>query len=207
MDVEQESLRTELATRLESPRRIDFEWRVQESGIRLSGSGVARVEPPYRARLDLFLGNGERAAAAALVDGDLRLPQGVASQVIPPPHLLWGTLGVFRPGLNVTLLGGESIDGQLRLRYRLDTMEEVHYYLVDRDLVRVDLLRDGAVVEDVRLTRDGTSVPVEAVYRDLTAFRQLTITRTGVDNVEPYPPDIWRPGMGGAPPRPLDDGV
>ena len=197
MDVEQESLRTEMATELPRPQRIDFDWRVSEEGLRLSGSGVARVEPPYRARLDLFLGNGERVAAAALVGSDLRLPPGIGAQFIPPEHLLWGTLGVFRPGLGTALLGGETIDGQLRMRFRLENLDEVHYYMVDRRVLRVDMLRGGNVIQDVRLTRDETGVPLEAVYRDLTAFRQLTISRKGVENVEPYPPDVWTPGMGG----------
>lgn len=195
MDVEQESLRNEVATELKRPQRIDFDWRVSQEALRLSGSGVARVEPPYRARLDLFLGNGERVAAAALVDHDLRLPPGLVSEILPPEHLLWGTLGVFRPGLGTALLGGETVDGQLRMRYRLENLDEVHYYLINRQVQRVDILRGGSVIQDVRLTWDGTGVPAEAVYRDLTEFRQLTILRKGVENVEPYPPDVWRPGL------------
>lgn len=202
IDVEQESLRTEFATKLERPRRILFDWAIRESALRLSGSGLARVEPPYRARLDLFLGNGERAAAAALVDGDLRIPTGVASQVIPPPHLLWGTLGVFRPGYGVALLGGETVEGRLRLRYRLDNGDEVHWYMRDRRVEQVDVLRAGSVIQDVRLELDDTGIPMEAVYRDLTAFRELTITRREVEDVEPFPPDVWEPRMGAPRPHP-----
>ncbi len=200
IDVEQESLRTELATELERPRRVLFDWRIREAELRLSGTGLARIEPPYQARLDLFLGNGERAAVAALVGGDLRLPTGVASQVIPPPHLLWGTLGVFRPGLGVALLGGETIGGRMRLRYRLDSQDEVHWYLRGRRVERVDLLRGGTVVQEVRLELDETDLPQRAVYRDLTAFRELTITRREVENVEPFPPDVWDPIHRGGPP-------
>ena len=57
-------------TGLESPIRILFVWELNDAGVGVKGRGVARVAPPYRARLDLFLDNGELVIKAALVDGE-----------------------------------------------------------------------------------------------------------------------------------------
>ena len=76
-------------TELVEPIRIDFSWRLNEAGSRLSGVGVARVEPPYRARLDLFLENHESVLSVALVDDDLRLPYGSRDDILPPVDLMW----------------------------------------------------------------------------------------------------------------------
>ncbi|HET9947451.1 MAG TPA: hypothetical protein VFQ22_00865, partial [Longimicrobiales bacterium] len=97
-------------TGLEDPLWIVFDWQLNDQGQRVNGRGVARVEPPYRARLDLFLDNGETVVSAALVDGDLRLPPGSPDDILPPPDLMWGALGVFRPRPETRLLGGDRLE-------------------------------------------------------------------------------------------------
>ena len=72
--------------------------------------GVARLQHPDRARLDLFMENGEAVLAASLVEDQLRAREGTRLQVVPSPALLWASLGVFRPGEGVTLLGAEAFD-------------------------------------------------------------------------------------------------
>ena len=60
-------------------RRVVFDWRMLDGDARFSGRGVARIEPPYRARLDLFGPGDETVLSAALVDQDVRLPPGSPS--------------------------------------------------------------------------------------------------------------------------------
>lgn len=184
-------------TRLEEPARIVFTWSLNDRDLRLSGRGVARVEPPYRARLDLFLDNGEAVVAAALVGDELRLPPGAPEGIIPPPDLLWGVLGVFHPGGRAALLGADAPDtGRVRLRYGYPDGTRLHYTVAGSRLYQVELLRDGSVVQRASMEpgREGERYPREAVYRDLEAFRELTITRESVEHVESYPPDIWNVG-------------
>ena len=48
---------------------------------------------------------------------------------------------------------------------------------------------------DVRL--DGTAengLPRRAVFRDWSGYTELELNLERVDEVEPYPPDIWSPG-------------
>ncbi|MGW8267683.1 MAG: hypothetical protein ACWGSQ_15060 [Longimicrobiales bacterium] len=45
-------------TRVRAPTRIRFGFRVREADLRFNGQGLARIEPPYRVRLDLFSGAG-----------------------------------------------------------------------------------------------------------------------------------------------------
>lgn len=195
VDIEQRALVTEIATELEGPVRVVFDWTAREvGGGRLSGAGVTRAEPPYRARLDLFLDNNESVAQAALVGGDLRLPAGAQRELLPPPHLLWGTLGVFRPGVDQTLLGGDVADGTLRIRYRLADASEIHYEVRAGRVLGVERLLGGSVVQRVELEYgDEERIPARAVYRDLAEGRELVITRTTLEHVEPFPPDIWGP--------------
>lgn len=173
--------------------RIFFQWSMSDRDARFSGRGVARVEPPYKARLDLFLGNGETVARAALVDDELRLPSGMPAGVIPPAEMLWGTLGVFRPGRDTRLLGGEALgEDRVRLRYRRPDGIEVRFTISGGRVQEVERLREGQVVERVTITPgDRDRYPAEGNYRDLAAFRELRLTRERLEQVEAFPPDIW----------------
>jgi hypothetical protein len=183
------------ATRLEEPVRIDFRWRLNEAGARLSGVGVARVEPPYRARLDLFLDNDESVVAAALVDDELRLSAGAPDDILPPVQLMWGTLGVFRPTDDARLAGGERLEGESeRLRYAYDGGAELHYQVDGGEVRRLDLLRDDTIVEWMIVETEGAERwPTSVVYRNLVDYRELRITRTEVRTADPFDPAIWDP--------------
>lgn len=183
-------------TRPEASTRLLFEWSLSEPGLRSRGRGVARVEPPYRARLDLFTPQGEAVAVAAMEGEEVRLPPGTPT-VLPPPTFLWAALGVFRPDDGAALLGGEEAGpGQVVLRYRLPGGEDLHFRMERRVIHEVELLRGGRVVE--RMTREidlaqEANGAGEAVYRDLVAVRELRVRLESREEVEPFPPDIWRP--------------
>ncbi|NNF38414.1 MAG: hypothetical protein HKN71_07095 [Gemmatimonadetes bacterium] len=193
VNAQQVATRLEAAEQLEVPLRVVFEWSMMEQGVRISGRGAARMEPPYKARLDLFLDNNEPAGRAALVDDDLRIPADLPPQVLPPANLLWSTLGVFRPGLGTALLGAERDGDGLLLRYGLPGGDEAVYHLSEGRIDEVEVSRQGTVVQHLRIERDDLQIPVEAVYRDLVEVRELRLTRETVAQTEPFPSDIWRP--------------
>lgn len=185
----------ERSTRLGEPTRIDFSWRLNESGSRLAGVGVARIEAPYRARLDLFLDNGESVISAALVDDELRLPPGAPEDVLPPTDMMWATLGVFRPVEGTRLIAGENLeDGAQRLRYAYEGRGELHFEVLEQAVRSLEVVEGGAVVEWVRLEpSDDGRYPRSATYRDLVDFRELRIERRSVAAAEPFDPAIWDP--------------
>lgn len=187
------SLRSD--TELEGPVRIDFRWRLNEAGSRVTGVGVARIEPPNRARLDLFLDNDESVTAAALVDDELRLPPGAPDDILPPVQLMWGTLGVFRPSADARLVGGDRLQGAVeRLRYAYGNGTELHYQIEGGEVRRLDLVRDGSVVEWMTVEHDAAERwPVSVVYRNLVEFRELEITRTSVTPTDSFDSAIWDP--------------
>ncbi len=196
LDYYRRALLVEASTRLETPVRLIFDWSVREPGLRSGGRGVARLEPPYRARLDLFTGRGETVLRAALVGDDLRLPEGASGELVPPPALFWSSLGIFRPGGDYRLAQGwEADDGTLRLTYDSSSRPDLLYELDDNgEVAALALLRDGETVDQLSLAlplRDG--FPTEATYRNLIDFRELTFTLDTVETVEPYPSDIWFP--------------
>ena len=182
-------------TGLEEPLRIVFDWELNDAGQRVEGQGVARVEPPYRARLDLFLDNGESVISAALVDGDLRLPPGSPDDILPPPDLMWGALGVFRPLGDAELVGADRLEGEgIRLRYRHEDGREVHYRILDGALTRLELVEGGRVVQRVDVAPERVErYPVEATYRNLSEFRELKLVRQSIAVVDAFDPEIWDP--------------
>ncbi len=188
-----DALRAE--TRLDTAVQVVFGWRANDRGVRARGRGAARVAPPARARLDLFLDNGETALRAALVDSEIRLPAGASDDVLPPPDLLWAALGVVHPGPDATFTGGDRLeDGSVRLRYRYPDGTELHYQALDDVLVRVEVLSGGRVVEEVELViAAGERFPTEATYRHRTDFRELQLVRESMETVSSFPDDIWIP--------------
>lgn len=190
-----EALGAEDRTRPRGPSRLLFRWSAREPDFRGSGMGVARVEPPYRARLDLFLDNGETAAIAALVDDELRIPASLPTELVPPAPLLWAALGVFRPGAGAEMLQGGVADGAMEVRYRLRAGGQVGFRLRDGALIEAVLLEGNAVVQHVFVSDPGTVVafPGEATYRNLTDYRELKLILESVEHVDSFPPDIWTP--------------
>jgi len=184
----------EQETRLEEPLQVFFEWRLNEARQRHRGTGVARVEPPYRARLDLFTDDLETVATAVLLDGQLLLPPQSQEDILPPTDLMWGTLGVVRPH-GVRLLGGDRLeDDATRLRYAYDDGRELHYEMLDGHMRSAELLEDGHVVQRVELEFGaGDRYPRQATYRHLGEFRELTIVRRSLEPSEPFDPEIWDP--------------
>lgn len=186
----------ERRTGLAEPVQIRFAWHLNEAGARMRGLGVARIEPPYRARLDLFLDNGETVISAALVDDELRLPYGAREDILPPIGLMWGTLGVFRPLPGAELAAGERLEGGAqRLRYRRDAGTELHYEVVDGMLRAVELVEGDDVLQWVRVAHgDDGRYPVEAIYRNLVEYRELRIDRESLERrAGPFDPAIWDP--------------
>ena len=193
VDPDQLALSLEDRTALDGPIRVVFEWSLNESGVRVKGRGVARLEPPYKARLDLFMGSGDTAIRATLVDGVLSLPPGAPEGILPPPDLMWGVLGVFRPQSGSELMGAEQLaGGSVQLRYRYPDGEELHYQVAGGTVSSVELSKGGHVVQRVELEmQEGSRYPTEATYRNLAAFRELKLTRESLEHVASYPPEIW----------------
>lgn len=195
-EVDSEVRITGEASRIERPVQLTFEWRAREPGFRDEGIGVARVAPPDKARLDLFLDNGETAAIAALVGDDLRVPGGLPLELVPPPALLWAALGVFRPGAGAEVLEGRRADGATELRFSLPGGDLVRFLMRDRRVVEAAVLREGAEVERVVVaaTGQGSAYPAGATYRNLRDYRELELRLESFEHVDPFPTHIWNPG-------------
>lgn len=196
LDTDQAILRASSENPFPNTSLVVFRWSVREPDLRLEGSGFARLQHPDRARLDLFMNNGEAVLAASLVKDRLMAREGTRLDVVPSPALLWASLGVFRPGEGVTLLGANTFEnGTVRLRYRLTDGDELQYELLSSGrLAAVELRHEGDVLHRVVLNREGTGeLPAEAVYRNLASFSELKVTVETVERVESHPSDIWFP--------------
>ena len=195
-DLDEEIRLAEERSRIDGASRLTFAWRAREPDFRGFGVGVARIEPPDKARLDLFLENGETAAVAALVRDELRVPHALPLELVPPPALLWAVFGVFRPGAGAQLLAGRRKDAGLEVHFRLPGGDSVRYRLRGRRVAEAAVLNGRVVVERVVVSglREGSDYPSEATYRNLRDYRELKLQLESYEHVEPFPPHIWDPG-------------
>jgi hypothetical protein len=166
-------------------RQIVFDWELEDRDMTGRGEGVARIASPDSARLDLFLQGGFGSGAAILIDDSLQVPGGgLARRLVPPPALLWATLGrVALPALRDTTA---RVDGEL---LRVDIGAPPSWRLTFRrdSLVRLERVHGGRVIEWVE--RNGSTVH----YRSEEARRALHLTIKRVQEVPPFDASIWGP--------------
>lgn len=188
---EAEALSTTVPTR---PLHILFSWTLQDGDARFSGRGATRVEPPLRARLDLFGPRGEGYLSAALVDMEMRLPSGAQDAPLPPPALLWAALGVFRAPVGAELVGSSRSGSTTRLEYARG-QERWRFRLEDGALRGAEWVGPGDGRRTVEITGGAQyGLPSRAVYRDWLAFRELRLTLDEVNETDGFPADIWSIG-------------
>jgi hypothetical protein len=183
------------ATAPSSPRTVRFAWRLDEAGAGFRGNGLARYAAPGRIRLDLFGPRGETYLAAALVDGDARVPASVEERFkLPSSVLLWGALGIFVPPPGARL-ASSAVDGDaVTLRFEGEG-GEVHEVRARADrLVSIRRLVRGGVQESLEVEQGAQpGVPRRSTYRDWPAYRSLTLTLESSADVASFPEDTWTP--------------
>ena len=165
--------------------RLLFDWELQDGDMAARGEGVARIAYPDSARLDLFLAGGFGGGLAVLIDDSLRVGGGsVVQRFIPPPPILWATLG--RASLPPAHDTTARVDGEL---LRVDIGKPVNWRLTFRrdTLARVERVRDGRILEWVE--RSGNAVR----YRSEEGRRSLSLTITRAEEVPPFDASIWGP--------------
>jgi hypothetical protein len=185
------------STAIRRPLHLVFSWNYREENARFSGRGSTRIEPPYKARLDLFGPRGETYLAAAAVGDELRLPPSLPSGlagIIPPTALLWSGLGVLRApegaSLELTRQAGDTLivgygRGEEHWRFRS----------IGGKLQYAEWNGPNAGRRTIELRGTGAhGLPSVAVYRDLREFRELTLTLEQVNEAQPFPPETWYPG-------------
>lgn len=179
------------ASTRESRVRAVFAWSMAEADARFSGDGVAHIGTDDRARIDLFGPRGDGYLSAILVGDVLALPPGApADAPVPPPALLWSTVGVFRPPSGAELVASRRSGARVVLEYA--GAEGTWRFTFEGDRLvgaELDGLRGRQSVE-LRGLGPGR-LPERAVYRDHTAFRELVLTLVDAEDPAEFPPDIW----------------
>ena len=185
------------ATEPTRTEQVNFAWTLDESGSRVRGRGVVRLQPPDRLRLDLFGPRNESVLAAALVGDEARLPAGARTTVaIPSPALLWAGLGVIRPPRDATLTTATATEDATVLRYQTSS-GEVYEYRVQQGaeprLQQLQRLGSRGPLETVSLERGDSGEVTRARYRDWAAYRDLTLDIDSTVAAEVFPDEIWTP--------------
>lgn len=165
---------------------VVFRWKYEDPDMQARGEGVARVASPDSARLDFFVDPGIGAGYALLIGDQLDAP-GIAlvRRYLPPPPLLWATLGRLQvpPAADtVARVDGDTIRADIG---RAPIWRAT--FAGDR-LVRLERIDDGRVVERV-VRSSGDDVR----YDHLGARRSLALTVSRRSEVQPFDATIWRP--------------
>lgn len=166
-------------------RTILFSWDYSERLAGARGEGVARIAPPDSVRIDLFLQNGNYAGFVILIaDSIVATAQDEARRVLPPPALIWSSLGVVRvAGRDTTVL----MDGDtLRAEVGRDPAWRVTFG--PQSVARVERIVRGRV-EQVVERRDSARV----LYRQPGAGRSLALTIRNSIREAGFDAAIWRP--------------
>jgi hypothetical protein len=182
------------ATTPSSPRQAQFGWQLDEAGAQFRGRGVARYVAPGRFRLDLFGPRGETYLAAAMVDGQMRVPAALlaARFSLPSPALLWGAVGVVAPPADARLLEASTVGESATLRYQLGD-DVLEYRLRGGRLQSVRRSARGGVAESIDLTWNEAGQLGRAQYRDWAAYRTLNLTVESQTDVAGFPEETWSP--------------
>jgi hypothetical protein len=174
-------------TRLPSgARRIVFGWEYKDQdGFSARGEGLARIAAPDSARMDFFLTGGFGGGWAILVGDRLSSPgPDVVRRLIPPPPLLWATLGRLAvPAARDTT--ARTAGDTLRADIGEGTRWRVTF--VGPRLTRLERVDGGRIVEWV--SRDGATLH----YENAAAHRSLTLRVERTEEVSGFDATIWRP--------------
>ena len=185
---------TGVPTRVPLPRldipaghtRWVFDWRYEDPDMQARGEGAVRAAYPDSARLDLFLGGGLGSTASVLIGDELRAPApDVVRKLIPPPPMLWATLG----RLAVPALADTSarLEGDT-LRADVGRGEVWRVTVAAGRLRRLERIDEGRVLQSVD-RRDESRVR----YYDATGRRSLELTVKRVDTNVVFDASIWTP--------------
>ena len=170
---------------LPDPQKLTFRWELNDNSIVARGDGVARLGPPDHARVDLFLGGGFGAAAAAILVGDsLVVPPGSNGRdLVPPAPLLWAALGrLSLPAVPDTII---RVSGDT-LRASLGAPVQWRITSVDGQLTRVERVSGDRIVEWV------DRQPGKRVRYELSGRRSLVLDIEIQQPVAPFDASIWR---------------
>jgi hypothetical protein len=182
--------RLEAATAPAHRAQVMFEWNMTDRDARFSGRGVLRVDTGYRARVDLFGPRGETLAAAIIENGSMRFAPQSAAALLPPPAMLWASLGVFRRPVDAPLTGTRVDDDGVLLEYTRDRTQ--WRFRFEDGRLRTAEWTDGSGRRTVELTSGADAgLPAQAMFRDWTEFRQLTLRVTEVQERAAFEPDVW----------------
>ncbi len=179
------------ATQPDEPLQVLFDWSLQDRDVRVQGKGIVRMQGPYRARLDLFAGQDIQVLRSTLIDDKLDLVYNGPAVPLPPVAFLWSVLGVFREP------DGAAAPDMTRERDGFTLSYQIagsHWrFRADSTTLRSAEWRgSGDSRRTVELSgpfRMGR--PTKASYRDWREFRELVLTVTSVEKVEPFAPDTW----------------
>ena len=168
-----------------TPQKVTFKWELDQGQIVARGDGVARLGPPDHARVDLFLGGGFGAAAAAVLVGDsLMVPPGSNGRdLVPPAPLLWAALGrLALPPVSDTII---RVSGDT-LRASLGSPVQWRITAVGSQLTRVERVSGERIVEWV------DRIPGKKVRYELSGRRSLVLDIEIQQPVPPFDASVWR---------------
>lgn len=172
------------------PAEVRFHWEYGDERGRLSGEGVARVNPPDSFRLDLFTSGEGSMQVALTADGLVTLGE-IEDLELPPPPLLYAMSGVFRPGTEAPVRGFRSGEEEV-LAYEKEGATWFFSFRDDR-LRWVEERAGSRLLGRVRLEWEEGRWPRMADYREYEERPRRVRWRLDTARTlsESHPPEIY----------------
>jgi hypothetical protein len=166
------------------PERVVIAWRYADRDFAVRGEGLVRLVPPDSARLDFFLAGGYGGGRAFLIGDSLIAPDAASiERFLPPPALLWATLGRLAvQGADTTV----RVDGDT-LRADIGAGPRWRVAFVDENLVRLERIEGDRLQEHV-VREDSMTVR----YEHAAPPRRLEITIVSREPMRGFDAEIWR---------------
>ena len=169
---------------MREPERVVIAWRYADRDFAMRGEGLVRILPPDSARLDFFLNGGYGGGRAFLIGDTLIAPDAVSiERFLPPPALLWATLG------RLAVQGADTImrvDGDT-LRADIGAASRWRAEFVDENLVRLERI-EGNRLQEYVVREDSMTVR----YEHASPPRRLEITIVSREPMRGFDAEIWR---------------
>lgn len=166
------------------PESVVIEWRYADRDFAMRGEGLVRLLPPDSARLDFFVAGGYGGGRAFLIGDSLVAPEAASiERFLPPPALLWATLGRLAvQGADTTL----RVDGDT-LRADIGAAPRWRAAFVGGDLVRLERI-EGERLREFVVHEDSMAVR----YQHAAPPRRLEITIVRRQPMRGFDAEIWR---------------
>jgi hypothetical protein len=179
----------------EGHQLLKFRWQIQDDRGAAGGRGSARIAAPDSVRLDVAgpLGSGRGAAVVVSDSAQWTDPPDVIQRLVPSYPLMWAMFGVMRRPPRGAVVRGVADSSGVQWEWSRGADTVRYDWRRTGPHLLAEARRAGQVVGRVETSFGGSSGVARSQLLVPDPATKLTITFSGSQSTEPFPPDLWLP--------------